>query len=156
MCNFNIPTVLIWLFCWNVIKCFKCWYTYRIPDIRSHRHSIPRDFWQGRTFVLTSNDHPGHSCSHQMTTPDIRAHIKWTPRTFVLISNYHPGHSCSYQLHFIYLIFTCFSPPTNRFKFFKKKYKRADKLNWRKGSPQETRPEWINSSLGFIEAVHQW
>jgi len=29
-------------------------------------------------------------------------------------------------------------------------------LNWRKGSPQETRPEWENSSLGFIEAVHQW
>jgi len=27
-------------------------------------------------------------------------------------------------------------------------------LNWRKGSPQETRPEWENSSLGFIEAVH--
>jgi len=29
-------------------------------------------------------------------------------------------------------------------------------INWRKGSPQETRPEWENSSLGFIEAVHQW
>jgi len=29
-------------------------------------------------------------------------------------------------------------------------------LNWRKGSPQETRPECENSSLGFIEAVHQW
>jgi len=29
-------------------------------------------------------------------------------------------------------------------------------LNWRKGSPQETRPERENSSLGFIEAVHQW
>ena len=56
-------------------------------------HSFPRDFYQGRTFVLTSNDHPGHSCSHQMTTPDIRAHIKLPPRTFVLISNYHPGHS---------------------------------------------------------------
>ena len=29
-------------------------------------------------------------------------------------------------------------------------------INWRKGSPQETMPEWENSSLGFIEAVHQW
>jgi len=48
----------------------------RCTDIRSHRHSFPRGFWQGRTFVLTSNDHPGHSCSHQITTPDIRAHIK--------------------------------------------------------------------------------
>jgi len=44
----------------------------RCMDIRSHGHSFPRDFWQGRTFVLTSNDHPGHSCSHQMTTQDIR------------------------------------------------------------------------------------
>jgi len=42
-----------------------------------------------RTFVPTdicSNtifDRAGHSCSHQMTTPDIRAHIKLQPRTFV-------------------------------------------------------------------------
>jgi len=43
-------------------------------------------------------DRAGHSCSHQMTTPDIRAHIKWPPRTFVFTSNYHPGHSCSYQI----------------------------------------------------------
>jgi len=61
-----------------------------IPDIRYHGHSFPCDFWQGRTFVLTSNDHPGHSCSHQMTTPDIRAHIKLPPRTFMLTSNDHP------------------------------------------------------------------
>jgi len=40
-------------------------------------HSFPHDFWQGRTFVLTSNDHPGHLCSHQMSTPDIRAHINF-------------------------------------------------------------------------------
>jgi len=70
----------------------------RCTDIRSHGHSFPRDFRQGRTFVLTSNDHPGHSCSRQMTTPDIRAHIKLPPRTFVLTSNYHPGHSCLYQI----------------------------------------------------------
>jgi len=108
-------------FCWNSTRAS------RIPDIRSHAHSFPRDFWQGRTFVLTSKKHPGHLCSHQMTTPDIRAHIKWPPRTFVLISNDHPGHSCSYQLHFIYLFFTCLSPPTNRLKFFKKKYKGAGK-----------------------------
>jgi len=44
-------------------------------------------------------DRAGHSCLHQMTTPDIRAHFKLPPRTFVLTSNYHPGHSCSYQLH---------------------------------------------------------
>jgi len=30
------------------------------------------------------------------------------------------------------------------------------RLNWGKGSPQETRHEWENSGLGFIEAVHQW
>jgi len=22
--------------------------------------------------------------------------------------------------------------------------------------PQEAKPAWVNSSLGFIEAVHQW
>ena len=43
------------------------------PDIRAHIK------WPPRTFVLTSNDHPGHSCSHQITT-----------RTFVLTSNDHP------------------------------------------------------------------
>ena len=26
MCNFNIPTVLFWLFCWTVIKCTFCIY----------------------------------------------------------------------------------------------------------------------------------
>jgi len=45
------------------------------PDIRAHIK------WAPPTFVLTSNDHPGHSRSHQMTTPDIHAHIKWPPRT---------------------------------------------------------------------------
>jgi len=58
----------------------------RCTDIRSHGHSFPRDFWQGRTFVATSNDHPGHSWPHQMTT-----------RTFVATSNDHPGHSCSHR-----------------------------------------------------------
>ena len=57
----------------SVLCCIWC------TDIRSHGHSFSRDFWQGRTFVLTSNDHPGHSCSHQFTTPDIRAHIKLPP-----------------------------------------------------------------------------
>ena len=28
------------------------------------------------------------------------------------------------------------------------------KINWRKWNAQETRPEWENNSLGFIEAVH--
>jgi len=143
-------------------------------DIRAHikwppGHSCSYQMTT-RTFVLISNDHPdirahikwppGHSCSYQMTTqtfvltsndhPDIRAHIKWpsdirahikwphghscshqmTTRTFVLISNDHldirahikwpPRHSSSYQLHFIYLFFTCLSPPTNRLKFKKK------------------------------------
>jgi len=60
----------------------------RCTDIRSHGHSFPRDFWQGRTFVATLNDHPGHSWPHQMTTPDIRGHIKWPPRTFVLTSKF--------------------------------------------------------------------
>ena len=57
--------------------------TFVPTDIRSHA-IFDR---AGRTFVLTSNDHPGHSCSHQITTPDIRAHIKLPPRTFVLILN---------------------------------------------------------------------
>jgi len=48
---------------------------------------------ESRTFVTTDIrshaifDRAGHSCSHQMTTPDIRAHIKWPP-----------GHSCSHQI----------------------------------------------------------
>jgi len=76
-----------------------------IPDIRSHGHSFPRSFVPTRF----------------LTGPDIRAHIKWPPRTFVLTSNDHPGHSCSYQIttpdirdniNFIYLFFTCLSPPT--------------------------------------------
>ena len=41
------------------------------PDIRAHIK------WPPRTFVLTSNDHPGHLCSYQITTPDIRAHINF-------------------------------------------------------------------------------
>ena len=59
---------------------------------------------ESRTFVPTDIrshaifDRAGHSCSNQMTTPDIRAHIKWQHRTFVLTSNYHPGRSCSYQI----------------------------------------------------------
>jgi len=76
------------------ICCFLCLWNITVidnnlPDL-VYGHSFPREFWQGRTFVLTSNDHPGHSCSNQMTTPNIRAHIKLPPRTFVLISNYHP------------------------------------------------------------------
>ena len=53
-----------------------------------------KHLWNGvRTFVPTDIrshaifDRAGHSCSHQMTTPDIRAHIKWPP-----------GHSCSHQI----------------------------------------------------------
>ena len=56
------------------------------PDIRAHIK------WPPRTFVLTSNDHPGHSCSHQMTTPDIRAH--------------YPLLLMSLKCHFIY-VFPC-------------------------------------------------
>jgi len=64
----------------------------RCTDIRSHGHSFPRGFWQGRTFVLTSNDHPGHSCSHQITTPDIRAHIKLS--VAVVGPGVHPEGHC--------------------------------------------------------------
>jgi len=57
---------------------------------------------ESRTFVPTDIrshaifDRAGHSCSHQMTTPDIRAHIKLTPRTFVLIST-------SFHLSILYM-----------------------------------------------------
>jgi len=61
------------------------------PDIRAHIK------WPPRTFVLTSNYHPGHSCSHQITCPDIRAHIKLLPRTFVLIST-------SFHLSILYML----------------------------------------------------
>jgi len=53
-------------------------YSKGCTDIRSHGHSFHAIF-----------DRAGHSCSHQMTTPDIRAHIKLPPWTFLLISNYH-------------------------------------------------------------------
>jgi len=56
-----------------------CILSLRCTDICSHGHSFPHDFWQGRTFVLTPNDHPWHPCLHQMTTPDIRSHIKLPP-----------------------------------------------------------------------------
>ena len=69
----------------SLTQCF-IWCNLWCTDIRSHGHSFPRDFWQGRTFVATWNDHPGHSWPHQMTT-----------RTFVATSNVHPGHSCSHR-----------------------------------------------------------
>ena len=50
---------------------------YKVGD-----HNCTSVYWESRTFVPTDIrshaifDRAGHSCSHQMTTPDIRAHIK--------------------------------------------------------------------------------
>jgi len=81
-----------------------------IPDIRSHAILTGPDIrayikWPPRTLVLTSNDHPGHSFSYQITTPDIQAHIN-------LIS-------LIYSLHAYPLLLIAWS--------FKKKYKRTGK-----------------------------
>jgi len=34
MCNFNIQTVLLWLFCWTVIKCFN------VDTVYNEKHTI--------------------------------------------------------------------------------------------------------------------
>jgi len=70
------------------LTCFNALYISpgRCTDIRSHGHSFTRNFWQGRTFVHISNDHPGHSYTNQITT-----------RTFVHLLFDHPR--CSFQEH---------------------------------------------------------
>jgi len=59
---------LFWLLVTAKLYLIHFWWC---TDIRSHGHSFPRDFCQSWTFVLTSNDHPGHSCSHQMTNNSV-------------------------------------------------------------------------------------
>jgi len=68
-------------------KCLNKWHA--IAGVREG-NGFGYGKYESWTFVSTDIrshaifDRAGHLCSHQMTTPDIRAHIKLPPRTYYI------------------------------------------------------------------------